>query len=117
MSPAVPLRSSRFEAVSINTASVPLENPSIQEILNGVSGQLLPRIDRIKNAKGYEVRYALVAPNGTPGPLIDGGIFGSTRNLAINGLNPGDNYQMQIRAVGSSTGYSDWSDPVSHRSL
>ena len=111
------LLSSGFEAVSTNRASVPLEKPSIKEILNGNSGQLLPRIDRVKNAKSYEVRYCLLAPNGTPGPWVDGGIFGSTRNLAINGLNPGDNYQFQIRAVGGSTGYSDWSDPVSHRSL
>lgn len=111
------LLSSGFEAVSTNTASVPLEKPLIKEIRNGISGQLLPRINRVKNAKGYEARYALVADNGTPGPWIDAGIFSSTRTLALNALTPGANYQIQIRAVGGSTGYSDWSDPVSHRSL
>jgi hypothetical protein len=29
-------------------------------------------------------------------------------------LTPGTNYNIQARAVGGSTGYSDWSDPVSH---
>jgi hypothetical protein len=32
----------------------------------------------------------------------------------VAGLIPGSIYSMQVRAVGGSTGYSDWSDPVSH---
>jgi hypothetical protein len=33
------------------------------------------------------------------------------------GLTPGQEYTIQIRALGGSTGQSDWSDPVKHRSL
>jgi hypothetical protein len=29
-------------------------------------------------------------------------------------LTPGQNYSVQARAIGGSTGHSDWSDPVSH---
>ncbi len=29
----------------------------------------------------------------------------------------GTNYSIQVRAVGGLTGYSDWSDPVSHMSM
>jgi len=50
-------------------------------------------------------------------PWVDGGLFTNSRGMPINALNPGDNYQFQARAVGGSTGYSDWSDAVSHRSL
>ncbi|MFO1481723.1 MAG: fibronectin type III domain-containing protein [Verrucomicrobiaceae bacterium] len=52
-----------------------------------------------------------------PGPYQSGGLFTNSRSMAINGLTPGGNYQFQVRAVGGSTGYSDWSDPVSHMSL
>jgi len=37
--------------------------------------------------------------------------------MPLNGLTPGTNYSLDVRAVGGSTGYSDWSDPVSHMSL
>ena len=37
--------------------------------------------------------------------------------MPVGGLMPGGNYQFQVRAVGCSTGYSDWSDPVSHMSM
>ena len=37
--------------------------------------------------------------------------------MPVNGLTPGTNYTFQVRAIGGSTGYSDWSDPVSHMSM
>lgn len=111
------LLSSGFEAVSTNKASVPLTAPTIKDIINGMTGQLLVRVGPVANAKGYEVRYALIGAGGAPGPWLDGGLFTSSRGMAVNNLNPGDNYQFQVRAVGGSTGYSDWSDAVSHRSL
>lgn len=49
--------------------------------------------------------------------MQNGGLFTNSRNMPINALTPGGNYQFQVRAVGGSTGYSDWSDPVSHMSL
>jgi hypothetical protein len=111
------LLASGFEAVSTNHASVPLEPPTIKDILNGMSCQLILRVNRVKNAKAYEVRYALIAPGGALGPWQSGGLHTSSRALPVGGLTPGGNYQFQVRAVGGSTGYSDWSDPVSHMSL
>jgi len=111
------LLASGFEAVSTNHGSVPLEQPTIKDILNGMSGQLIVRIGRVDNAKAYEVRYALVAPGGAPGPWQPGGLFTSSRAMPVGGLTPGGNYTFQVRAIGGSTGYSDWSDPVSHMSL
>ncbi|MEQ1751376.1 MAG: fibronectin type III domain-containing protein [Prosthecobacter sp.] len=111
------LLSSGFEAVSTNRASVQLTAPTIKDIINGMSCQLLVRVGPIDNAKCYEVRYALIGPNGAPGPWQTGGLHTSSRSMPIGSLTPGGNYQFQVRAVGGSTGYSDWSDPVSHMSL
>jgi len=81
------------------------------------SGQLLPRIKPIANANGYEVRFATVAADGTLGPWQSGGVFPNTRDLAVDGLTPGTNYTIQIRALGGSTHYSDWSDAIQHMSM
>jgi hypothetical protein len=42
------------------------------------------------------------------------GVFPQTRGIVLPGLTPGQIYSVQARAIGGSTGYSDWSDPVSH---
>ena len=111
------LLSSGFDAVSTNRASVPLEKPLIREILNGNSGQLILRVKPVKNARAYEVRYAALGAGGAPGPWQSGALFTNSRSMPINGLTPGTNYQFEVRAVGGSTGYSDWSDSRNHRSL
>lgn len=79
--------------------------------------QLIVRVGPVANAKCYEVRYALIAPGGALGPWQSGGLHTSSSSMPIGHLTPGGNYQFQVRAVGGSTGYSDWSDPVSHMSL
>jgi hypothetical protein len=111
------LLSSGFEAVSSNRASTPLDQSTLLAITNGGTGQLLLRVAPQANAKCYEARYALISPSGTPGDWQPGGLHTNSRNLPINGLIPGGNYTFTVRAIGGSTGYSDWSDPVSHRSL
>jgi hypothetical protein len=40
--------------------------------------------------------------------------FGTAIRVVIPGLTPGVVYTLQGQAVGGSTGFSDWSDPVSH---
>ena len=71
----------------------------------------------IDNARAYEVRYALIGAGGTPGPWQTAQLFTSARGMKVGGLTPGGMYTFQVRAVGGSTGYSDWSDAVSHMSL
>lgn len=111
------LLSSGFDAVSTNRASVQLDPPTILDILNGNSGQLLVRVGPVANAKCYEVRFAALDAVGTPGPWQSGGLFTNSRSMPISGLTPGVNYSFQVRAIGGSTGSSDWCDAVSHRSL
>lgn len=111
------LLASGFLAASGNRAAAPLETPAIKDIVNSGSGQLTLRIAAIPNAKCYEVRYALIGAGGAPGPWQSAPLFTSSRGIIITGLTPGGSYSFQIRAVGGSTGYSGWSDAVSHMSL
>jgi hypothetical protein len=111
------LLSSGFEAVSTSNSATPLPAPTIKDILNGISTQLIVKVTVVPNAKCYEARYALIGANGAPEAWANGGLFTNSRNILLTGLTPGANYQCQVRAIGGSTGYSGWSDPVSHRSL
>ena len=110
------LLSSGFEAVSASRSQRPLDTPRILSLDNGNTGQLLVKVSPIANAKCYEVRYAALT-SGTPGQWQSGGLFTNSRAMPVNGLTPGTMYQVQVRAIGGTTGYSDWSDPVSHMSL
>jgi hypothetical protein len=38
-------------------------------------------------------------------------VYTNSRAMTIAGLVPGSTYMLQTRAVGGSTGYSDWSNP------
>jgi len=106
-----------YHAASTNHAQTPLEQPVIGDLINGNSGELVARLKPVANARAYEARYAVIGAGGTPGPWQNGGLFTSTRNLTITGLTPGATYIAEVRAIGGSTGYSDWSNAVSHMSL
>jgi len=108
------LLSSGFKAANTNRAQSVLPAPVIKGIRNGLAGQLLPQIGRIANASSYESRFAVIGAGGAPGPWQTGEVFPNTRDLAVNNLTPGTIYAIQVRALGGSTRYSDWSDTVQH---
>ncbi len=105
------LLSSGFKATSGNRAQTPLVTPKVLGITNGTSGTLTLNVGPVANAKAYEVRRCT-----TPGTWVDSGIYTQARRIVIEGLTPGTTYTFQVRAVGGATGYSDWSDPISHMS-
>ncbi len=82
----------------------PLANSSILSVDHGNSTEHVLKVTRIARAKCYEVRSAAVAAGNVPGPWQAAGLFTASR---------GATYMFQARAVGGSTGYSDWSNPVS----
>ena len=41
-------------------------------------------------------------------------MFTGSRSMTVAGLVPGTMYVFQARAVGGSSGHTDWSNPVSH---
>jgi Fibronectin type III domain len=106
------LLSSGFLVNSTNKAQSPLDTPSIIEIDNEMSGQLVVRVQGVDNAHAYEAQVK----NGTGG-FVPAGTFTQSRRMILTNLTPGQNYTVQVRAVGGSTGYSDWSDPVSHMAM
>ena len=103
------LLSSGFEAVSTNRVQTPLAKPVIDRISNEQSTQLSLRLQPIENARAFEVRMSF-----NSGVWQAVGTFTQARQIVIEHLTPGTVYTVQARAVGGSTGYSDWSDPVSH---
>lgn len=71
------------------------------------------KANAVRNAKSWEVEYAQIGVNNTPGQFIRLGGLTNSRALIIADLTPGTTYAVRIRTVGTA-GYSDWSDPVSH---
>ena len=111
------LLSSGFQAVSQNRAQAQLPKPAGLRLDNGLSGQLLLTADRIANARCYVIDLALLDDEVKPGPLTTAGLHTRSRKMPVNWLVPGKLYLFRTRAIGGLTGYSDWSDPVSHRVL
>ncbi len=112
------LLGSGFLASSTNRSQAALPAPTIKKIRPGLSGQLLVSVGVIPNAKCYELRYALIGPDGTPGPWQQPPAPSTnTRALSATGLTPGAEYKFQVRAIGGTTGASDWSDAVTKRAM
>ena len=112
------LLTSGFAAASTSHVQAHLAAPFILRILNGNTGQLRVKLrEPIAHAKCYELRYAVIGSDGVVGLWQNGGLSSNFRALALNGLTPGTTYNIEIRAIGGSTGYSDWSTFVSHMSL
>lgn len=106
------LLSSGFEAASNNRTPSPLSAPVILRIRNEQSTQLALDLQRVDNARAYEVQKM----NGT-GEWTVAGTFTKARGVVLENLVPGSVYKIQVRAIGGSTGYSPWSNPVSHMSM
>ncbi|HEY3931000.1 MAG TPA: fibronectin type III domain-containing protein [Verrucomicrobiae bacterium] len=103
------LLSSGYQAASTNRAQTQLPAPTIFGLDNEMSTQLVLRLSPIANAYCYEVQTCV----GT-GAWQPAGTFTAARKIIIANLTPGTIYKVQARAIGGSTGYSDWSDPVPH---
>jgi hypothetical protein len=91
----------------------PLVKTIIQEIKNEMSGQLLVRLNPQDNAYGYEGQMS--SDGGKTYQSI--GAFQQARRIVVPNLTPGTVYTFMFRALGGSTRFGDWSDPVSHMAL
>jgi hypothetical protein len=102
------LLSSGYDVISTNRAQAPLDQPVIVEISNLATTQLLIRLKSILNAKSYQVQIATTVN----GPWSEAGIYTQARRIVLLGLTPGTVYFVRVRAIGGSTGYSEWSVPA-----
>ena len=107
------LLSSGFQAAATNRDRSPLANPSILSVDFGNSTELVLKVTPIARAKCYELRSAALGAGNVPGSWQSAGLFTNSRSITMAGLIPGTTYLFQVRAVGGSAGYSDWSNPVS----
>jgi hypothetical protein len=90
----------------------PLDTPSIVSVDIGDIGELVLKVTSIARAKSYHVQCSANTAGSTP-DWKEAGVFTDPRSIRIKGLVPGTIYSFQVRAVGGSTGYSRWSNPVS----
>ena len=104
------LLSSGYLPASTNRASAPLDQPVIVTLDNAGVTKLLLRLTPVLNAKSYQVP---TNTNGN-GTWQEAGIFAQARRITLEGLTSGTTYSVRARAVGGTTGYSDWSIPASH---
>jgi hypothetical protein len=97
--------------VRTKTAPQPLADSSFQWIDRGPnSGEIAVKIAALSGAIAYELRYALVANGGAPGPWTTLTLI-SPRKLILTGLTPAGTYQFQVHALGK-LGFNDWSTPT-----
>jgi hypothetical protein len=106
------LLSSGYKVASTNRTSGPLRKPTITNVDNYQSTMLMLAADTDDRSRAEEVRYRVGA-----GPYQGGGMHTKPTRMLLPGLVPGTTYEVQARSIGGTTGYSDWSDPVSHMAM
>jgi hypothetical protein len=102
------LLTSGYQAVSTNRGQVPLVTPTITGIDNDVSTQLDVHLTPVPNAVGYEVQICTGTAAWTTAMFST-----QARTITLTGLTTGTVQQVRARALGGSTGQSDWSMPGS----
>ena len=102
--------SSGFTVNKTDRTRTPLDKPVLTNIDNFASTQLMVSMPPVANARAYEFRTRVGAAGDWKNALIST----KARGVILGDMTPGATYDIQARAVGGSTGYSDWSDPVSH---
>jgi len=100
--------SSGFQAASTNRGQSQLDAPSVSGIDNDISTQLDVHLSPIANAVGYEVQTS----TGT-NAWQTAKFSTQARTVTLTGLTTGSVVQVRARALGGSTGKSDWSAPSS----
>lgn len=103
------LLSSGFWNNATDRTRKPLPKPVILNIDNVATTQLMVKAGRLDNARSYEARIRVGSQD-----WASVGVYTKSRGMLLPGLIPGTMYDVQVRGVGGTTGYSDWSDPVSH---
>lgn len=106
------LLSSGYSAASQNCSQTELVMPRILKVLNYGTGKLILRLTPIANARNYQVQIQI-----GDGAWQEAGICSQARRAVVANLTPGTMYNIRVRALGGSTGYSNWSPVTSRISL
>ena len=106
------LLSSGFTNASTDRVSKPLDTPTELVVENDGTGVLVASVKPVKNTSLYEGRI-----KGATGDWLPSVFTGDSQHIIFDGLTRGKDYTAQVRALGGSTGQSDWSDPSSHMAM
>ena len=94
---------------STNHAQSPLDDTAIISLLNNGTTQALLQLLPVRNARNYQVQLS-----------TDGGktwvefcLSSQARRIVLTNLVPGTTYAVRARAIGGSTGASNWTSPGS----
>lgn len=97
--------SSGYFPASTNRAQYPLDPPVIQKLANLATTKLLLRLQSVVGAKTYHIQASADG-----GKTWTADIYSTqARRITIPGLTPGTTYTVRVRAIGGSTGCSEWS--------
>ncbi len=94
---------------STNRTSSPLDDTAINGLFNNGTTQALLRLQSVRNARSYQVQTS--ADNGKT--WQDAVISPKALRIVIPNLVPGTTYLVRARAIGGSTGASNWTSPGS----
>ncbi len=94
---------------STNRASSPLDDTAIASLKNNGTTQVLLRLQPVVNAKSYQVQTS--ADGGKT--WQDAVVSTKAIRIVIPNLVPGTTYLVRARAIGGSTGASNWTAPGS----
>ena len=98
-----------FLPVSTNRSSSPLDDTAIVSLLNNGTTQVLVQLLPVRNAKTYQVQTSTDGGK----TWVEAGISTQARRIVIPNLVPGTTYAVRARAIGGSTGASNWTSPGS----
>jgi hypothetical protein len=94
---------------STNRTSSPLDDTVILGLFNNGTTQALLRLQTVTNAKSYQVQTS--ADNGKT--WLEAVVSTKAVRIVISNLVPGTTYLVRARAIGGSTGASNWTSPGS----
>ena len=95
--------------VSTNRTSSPLDDTSILGLFNNGTTQVLLRLQPVVNAKVYQVQTSVDGGK----TWSEAGLPTKAQRIVIPNLVPGTTYLVRARAIGGSTGGSNWTAPGS----
>ena len=95
--------------MSINRSSSPLDDTAIVSLLNNGTTQALLQLLPVRNAKTYQVQTSMDGGK----TWVEAGISTQARRIVLPNLVPGTTYAVRARAIGGSTGASNWTSPGS----
>jgi hypothetical protein len=93
-----------FLPVNNNHTSSPLDDTAIVKLANNGTTQVLLQLAVVRNAKTYQVQTSTDGGK----TWVEACLSTQARRIVLTGLIPGTTYAVRARAIGGSTGASNW---------